>query len=42
MTLFAIADPEGPYQAALDRWCGGEPDHGTVELLSRAGAGEPG
>jgi uncharacterized protein (DUF1810 family) len=33
MTLFAIAAPEGPYQAALDRWCGGEPDRKTVELL---------
>lgn len=37
MTLFAIAGPEGPYQAALDRWCGGDPDHRTVELLSQAG-----
>ena len=34
MTLFAIAAPAGPYQAALDRWCG-EPDHQTVELLGR-------
>ena len=38
MTLFAIAQPEGPYQAALDGWCGGAPDHHTVELLSHAGA----
>jgi uncharacterized protein (DUF1810 family) len=37
MTLFAIAGPEGPYQAALDRWCDGEPDHRTVELLGHAG-----
>jgi uncharacterized protein (DUF1810 family) len=37
MTLFAIAGPDGPYQAAIDRWCGGEPDHRTVELLSQAG-----
>ncbi|THD60829.1 DUF1810 domain-containing protein [Phenylobacterium sp.] len=37
MTLFAIAQPDGPYQTALDRWCGGEPDHQTVELLSQAG-----
>jgi uncharacterized protein (DUF1810 family) len=37
MTLFAIAQPDGPYQAALARWCGGEPDHRTVELLSQAG-----
>jgi uncharacterized protein (DUF1810 family) len=39
MTLFAIAGPEGPYQAALERWCGGEHDPRTVELLSRAGGG---
>ena len=38
MTLFAIAQPHGPYQAALDRWCGGEVDHQTVELLSQAGS----
>lgn len=37
MTLFAIAGPEGRCQAALTRWCGGEPDHRTVELLSQAG-----
>ena len=36
MTLFAIAHPEGPYQAALDRWCGGGVDHQTIELLSQA------
>jgi uncharacterized protein (DUF1810 family) len=36
MTLFAIAAPDGPYQRALDRWCGGNPDHRTVALLSRA------
>ena len=34
MTLFAIAAPEMPYQAALDRWCG-DPDHRTIALLSR-------
>lgn len=33
MTLFAIAAPEGPYQAALRRW-GVEPDPTTLELLS--------
>ena len=33
MTLFAIASPDGAYQAALDRWCRGEPDHHTVDLL---------
>lgn len=37
MTLFAVAGPEGPYQAALVRWCGSEPDHRTVALLRQAG-----
>jgi len=37
MTLFAVAAPDGPYQGALDRWCGGEPDPRTIALLSRAG-----
>ena len=42
MTLFAIAGPEGPYQAALDRWCNGQADHRTVALLSQAAnAGAP-
>lgn len=27
----------GPFQAALGRWCDGEPDHRTIALLSRAG-----
>jgi uncharacterized protein (DUF1810 family) len=36
MTLFAIAGPEGPYQAALDRWCGGEADPKTLALLRHA------
>jgi uncharacterized protein (DUF1810 family) len=40
MTLFAIAAPDGPYRAALDRWCGGEPDHRTVALLGEAGSRE--
>lgn len=35
MTLFAIAAPAGPYQAALDHWCAGQPDHRTVALLSQ-------
>ena len=35
MTLFAIAGPDGPYQAALDRWSDGEPDHHKVALLSQ-------
>jgi uncharacterized protein (DUF1810 family) len=33
MTLFAVAAPEGPFQAALDRWCDGEPDPKTLTLL---------
>lgn len=33
MTLFSIAGPDGPYQAALDRWCGGAPDQRTLDLL---------
>jgi uncharacterized protein (DUF1810 family) len=37
MTLFAIAGPEGPYQAALSHWCDGERDHRTVALLSQPG-----
>jgi uncharacterized protein (DUF1810 family) len=32
MTLFAIAAPEGPYQAALQHWCG-DPDPSTLDLL---------
>jgi uncharacterized protein (DUF1810 family) len=36
MTLFAIAASDGPYQAALNRWCGAEPDLRTVALLSQA------
>ncbi len=41
MTLFALAAPEGLYQAALDRWCGG-PDQRTVALLSRGKQPEDG
>ncbi|WP_254062800.1 DUF1810 domain-containing protein [Caulobacter sp. S45] len=33
MTLFAIVAPDGPCQAALDRWCSGESDPRTMELL---------
>jgi uncharacterized protein (DUF1810 family) len=40
MTLFAVAGPEGPYQAALDRWCGGEADPKTLALLRHAPSGE--
>jgi len=32
MTIFAIAAPEGPYRAALDRWCDG-PDPKTLTLI---------
>jgi len=32
MTLFAIVDPDGPYQGALDRWCDG-PDPHTIALI---------
>jgi uncharacterized protein (DUF1810 family) len=35
MTLFAIAAPHGLFQAALDRWCGGDPDPRTLEILRR-------
>jgi uncharacterized protein (DUF1810 family) len=38
MTLFDIAAPEGPYRAALERWCGGEADPRTLELLGRGTA----
>lgn len=37
MTLFAVAAPEGPFQAALSRWCG-DPDPQTLDLL-RTGQG---
>ncbi len=37
LTLFAIAAPEGPYQAALARWCG-DPDPATLDLLRGAGS----
>ena len=35
MTLFAIVGPEGPFEAALERWCGGQFDRGTVTLLGQ-------
>ena len=35
MTLFAAADPAGPYAAALDRWCDGQPDRRTLALLQQ-------
>jgi uncharacterized protein (DUF1810 family) len=37
MTLFDIAAPEGPYRAALERWCDGQGDARTLELLERGG-----
>jgi uncharacterized protein (DUF1810 family) len=33
MTLFADIAPQGPFRAALDRWCDGEPDQRTLNLL---------
>jgi len=33
MTLFAIAGPASMYAAALERWCGGERDARTLDLL---------
>jgi uncharacterized protein (DUF1810 family) len=33
MTLFSVAAPTGPYRAALNRWCAGEPDERTLALL---------
>ncbi len=33
MTLFAAIDSDGPYRAALDRWCAGERDRLTLQLL---------
>jgi uncharacterized protein (DUF1810 family) len=37
MTLFAAADPAGPYRDGLLRWCGGEPDARTLALLGLEG-----
>lgn len=34
MTLFAAAEPQGPFAAALERWCGG-PDARTLSLLDK-------
>ena len=33
MTLFEQADQAGPWRAALDQWCAGEPDPLTLALL---------
>jgi uncharacterized protein (DUF1810 family) len=35
MTIFALADSTGPYRGALDRWCAGQPDPRTLELIAR-------
>lgn len=39
MTLFAIAEPQGPYRGALDRWCEGRPDPRTLALLGENDVG---
>ncbi|MHB8283879.1 MAG: DUF1810 domain-containing protein [Caulobacteraceae bacterium] len=35
MTLFAVTAPNGPYRAALERWCDGASDPRTLALLHR-------
>lgn len=35
MTLFDAADVAGPWRAALERWCAGDPDPRTLDLLGR-------
>ena len=35
VSLFALADPAGPAQAALDRWYGGALDAATAQGLNR-------
>jgi uncharacterized protein (DUF1810 family) len=39
MTLFSLAtdDPANPFQQALDRWCGGQPDERTLALVDAGG-----
>jgi uncharacterized protein (DUF1810 family) len=37
MTLFTVAAPDGPYRAALERWCGGQHDQRTLDLLRAGG-----
>jgi uncharacterized protein (DUF1810 family) len=40
MTLFEIAVPDVPrFGEALERWCGGERDDRTLDLLAKQGAG---
>jgi uncharacterized protein (DUF1810 family) len=36
MTLFAAADPEGPWSGAIGRWCEGRADERTLRRLGRA------
>ena len=36
MTLFDVADEAGPWRTALERWCDGEADPRTLELLQRS------
>lgn len=42
MTLFSVVNPEGPYRAALDRWCERKADMKTMALLGRMPATEIG
>ncbi len=37
MTLFNASKPDGPYQAALEDWCDGQPDVQTLNLLYGSG-----
>lgn len=37
LTLFTVAAPDGPYRAALERWCGGKHDQRTLDLLRAGG-----
>lgn len=37
LTLFTVAAPDGPYRSALDRWCGGQHDQRTLDLLRAGG-----
>jgi uncharacterized protein (DUF1810 family) len=40
MTLFSRATSDGaPFQAALDKYCGGRPDRATIDLLDGIGPG---
>ena len=38
MTLFSHVadDPDNPFRQALERWCGGQPDQRTLELIDTA------